>query len=40
MVIGKNKLGRERRKVRKRLQTQAFKQKLTGLYFNGRKDET
>jgi len=40
MVIDKNKLGRERRKVRKRLQTQAFQQKLNGLYFDGRKDKT
>ena len=40
MVIDKNKLGREWRKVRMRLQTQAFQQKLNGLYFDGRKDKT
>ena len=39
MVTDKNKLGRERRKVRKRLQTQAFQQQLNGLYFDGRKDK-
>ena len=40
MLIDKNKLGRERRKVRKRFQTQAFQQKLNELYFDGRKDKT
>ena len=40
MVTNKNKLGRERRTVRKRLQTQAFQQQLNGLYFDGRKDTT
>ena len=32
MVTDKDKLGRERRKVRKQLQTQAFQQQLNGLF--------
>ena len=41
MITDKNKLIRERRKVRRRLQTQAFQQQLSGgLYFDGRKDKT